>query len=159
MASGKSKLGRKLAAALHYDFVDVDSEIEKTYDESIPNIFERFGEGPFRVAEKYVLNDILSRDSNLVISTGGGVVTNGDLLSELKSKTCVVYLNVPFKMLKDRLDQRDGDRPLAADKSKLESLFLDRKPYYEQAHIEIDARNLDAATLRSLREKIENHFK
>ena len=44
MGTGKTSVGKKLAQALNFKFLDSDEEIEKKYSMSIKDIFERFGE-------------------------------------------------------------------------------------------------------------------
>ena len=46
--SGKSTSGRELAILLEREFVDMDSEIEKLHEQTIPDIFEEHGEVGFR---------------------------------------------------------------------------------------------------------------
>ena len=55
MGSGKSAVGRQLAAALQYDFVDSDAKIESVYQKPIREIFKRDGEAAFRDQESYIL--------------------------------------------------------------------------------------------------------
>lgn len=72
--SGKSTVGRQLAAQLGKPFVDVDNEIAQQAGMSIPDIFADQGEAGFRQWESRVLEQ-LGKESGLVIATGGGCVT------------------------------------------------------------------------------------
>jgi shikimate kinase len=74
MASGKSTLGKKLAQTLEIDFLDTDNEIEKKAGAEISWIFEVEGEDGFRERESKALQKSVEKD-NVVISTGGGIVT------------------------------------------------------------------------------------
>jgi len=47
MGSGKSTLGRKLAAALNLTFIDLDTFLEEKYFRTIPQIFAEEGESEF----------------------------------------------------------------------------------------------------------------
>ncbi|NDH39071.1 MAG: hypothetical protein EBY45_01395, partial [Gammaproteobacteria bacterium] len=58
MGSGKSTVGRHLAALLEYDFVDSDAEIETRAGADIPWIFDVEGESGFRLREANVLQDL-----------------------------------------------------------------------------------------------------
>ncbi len=51
MGAGKSTVGRRLATRLDLPFIDADTEIEKSADMTIPEIFERYGEASFRQGE------------------------------------------------------------------------------------------------------------
>ena len=70
MGSGKTTLGRKLAARMQYEFIDLDHKLEQQVELSIAEYFTLFGEDAFRKLEK----DVLRRTpypENAVISTGG----------------------------------------------------------------------------------------
>ncbi|MFN3218274.1 MAG: shikimate kinase [Acidimicrobiales bacterium] len=72
MATGKSSVGRVLAARLGRPFVDTDAEIEARHG-PIPAIFDAHGESGFRACEREVAADVAAR-RGLVVSTGGGMV-------------------------------------------------------------------------------------
>ena len=73
MGAGKSSVGRPLAEALGYRFVDADAVVEQAAGQSIAEIFAHGGEAGFRALETAVLDRIASWHS-LVVATGGGVV-------------------------------------------------------------------------------------
>ena len=140
MASGKSTLGKKLAQTLNIDFIDTDKEIEKKAGAEISWIFEVEGERGFREREGKVLNKSINKE-DVVISTGGGIVTvkkNRDLMT---AKGKVVYLKTPLEIQLKRTE-KDKKRPLLAKGNKkqiLEALKKGRDPKYEEiADITID---------------------
>ena len=140
MASGKSTLGEKLAQALNIDFIDTDKEIEKKAGAEISWIFEVEGEKGFRERERKVLNKSINKE-DVVISTGGGIVTvkkNRDLMT---AKGKVVYLKTPLEIQLKRTE-KDKKRPLLAKGNKkqiLEALKKERDHKYEEiADITID---------------------
>ena len=75
MGVGKTSVGQMLAKKLNFNFIDTDYEIEKVSSETIPNIFEIYGEDYFRKIENNILKKVL-KENNVVISTGGGIITN-----------------------------------------------------------------------------------
>ena len=85
--SGKSTSGKELAQLLERDFVDMDSEIEKLQNESIPSIFTNHGEPFFRSIETGLL-DSISRKTDQIVSTGGGVPT---IPKNVKIMSCLLY--------------------------------------------------------------------
>ena len=140
MASGKSTLGKKLAQTLNIGFIDTDKEIEKKAGAEISWIFEVEGEKGFRERERKVLNKSVNKE-DVVISTGGGIVTvkkNRDLMT---AKGKVVYLKTPLEIQLKRTE-KDKKRPLLAKGNKkqiLEALKKGRDPKYEEiADITID---------------------
>ncbi len=76
-ASGKTTVGRALAARLCRDFVDTDHLVEAEAGREITAIFEQSGEETFRHLESEILRRVCERSAQgeeLVVATGGGVV-------------------------------------------------------------------------------------
>ncbi|MDD6188241.1 MAG: shikimate kinase [Clostridiales bacterium] len=119
---GKSTVGGELAARLGRRLVDMDGEIVKRAGKTIPEIFAQDGEEEFRRLETAVLADI-SRESGLVIATGGGVVTRPENLPLLRRNSRVVLLERPIDDL-----PTDG-RPLS-QKYTPSQLAIARAPLY-----------------------------
>lgn len=71
--SGKTTVGRELAALSGKPFVDLDAEIVKRAGKPIPDIFAQEGEGAFRDLETEVLKEACARGGQ-IIATGGGAV-------------------------------------------------------------------------------------
>ena len=83
MGSGKSHVGRLLAARLGLVFVDVDARIEADAGLPIPAIFAGEGEAGFRARESRILADTLARQGQVVATGGGAVLDAGNLQVEL----------------------------------------------------------------------------
>ncbi|MDM7938260.1 MAG: shikimate kinase [Cyanobium sp. CZS 48M] len=138
MGSGKSTVGRPLAAALGYRFIDADSVIEQHAGCSIPELFERQGETGFRDLESVVLNRIACWHS-LVVATGGGVVSRPGNWGQMR-QGLVVWLDAPEEMLLERLRADPGQRPLLASTdpaARLRQLLAERRPLYGQADLRV----------------------
>ena len=138
MGSGKSSVGRHLAEALNYRFIDADTSLEEVAGRSVPEIFASDGESGFRALESAVLNQIASWHS-LVVATGGGVVTQPANWGELHQGV-VVWLDAPDAMLLQRLEADPTPRPLmeAEDRAeRLATLLAERRPLYAQADLRI----------------------
>ena len=58
MGTGKSKFGRLVSKTLNFNFYDTDSLIEKEFNTTIKNLFEKSGETFFRQAEKKTIKKI-----------------------------------------------------------------------------------------------------
>ena len=109
MGSGKSSLGKKLAKSLDKKFIDTDKEIEKKEDKTINEIFENNGEKYFREKEKEFLKSI-PNSLNMVIATGGGIVTDQENREKLKENR-VIFLNASVERQSKRTSRSDK-RPL-----------------------------------------------
>ncbi len=130
--SGKSTIGRRLAARLGLDFVDADRELEARSGVSIATIFEIEGEAGFRDRESRLLVELCARN-DVVIATGGGVVLREENRRVLAERGQVVYLEASIAELWSRL-RHDRKRPLLQHgdaREKLAQLLRDRTPLYE----------------------------
>jgi len=131
MGSGKSSIGRRLAAHLETGMVDLDHYIVEKAGRSIPEIFAELGEDAFRDMESEALREVLSKPA--VIATGGGVVMREANRVLLKSHPPVIWLKCSPESLAKRIDG-DSNRPLIAagdTLKKLQELAEIRYPLYE----------------------------
>jgi shikimate kinase len=138
MGTGKSAVGRPLAAALGYRFLDADTSVERVAGRSIPELFAEVGEPGFRDLETAVLGQIASWHS-LVVATGGGVVTRPENWGHMQQGV-VVWLDAPPELLLSRLAADPSPRPLlqtADPESQLSSLLSQRQRLYAQADLHI----------------------
>ncbi len=122
--SGKTTVGRLLAAHTGLRFVDADAVIEERAGISIPEIFEAEGEEGFRWLETQVLAD-LGKQSGLIIATGGGCVTREANYSLLHQNGTIFCLDRAIALL-----PIEG-RPLS-QASKLTEMYRIRKPLYDR---------------------------
>lgn len=143
MGSGKSTvaavLGRKLGLTV-YEMDDLIVELSGL--DSIPAIFAAKGEAYFRELEARVAHSLRERE-NVVISTGGGVISRPANMQNLTSAGgVVVYLRTSFEILAERIGDISG-RPLFADGAKARALYLEREPVYQSyATITVDTDSL-----------------
>jgi len=142
MGSGKSTVAKKLSERLGVDWVDIDREVEREVGIPIPDIFKRFGEDFFRRKEREKLKEILSREEDLVISTGGGLPAYRDSMKLINNRSFSVYLECPFDVLWKRISG-DGNRPLVKlGFERVKELFERRLPYYEMARLKVRTDNI-----------------
>ena len=138
MGSGKSTVGRPLAEALGYRFLDADTSLEQVAGKPIPELFASEGEAGFRTLEAAVLNQIAAWHS-LVVATGGGVVTRPENWGQLHQGV-VIWLDAPDALLLERLGADPTPRPLLAcpnPAARLAELLQERRPLYAQADLHI----------------------
>jgi shikimate kinase len=149
MASGKTSLGKRVAAALGVPFVDCDREIERRDGRTVPEIFAADGEAAFRLMEERTIGDLLAEPGVRVVATGGGAVLSASTRRRLRSSATVVWLRAAPAVLASRA-RPDGSRPLLKDDARgtLERLSLERAPLYgEVAHHVIDVDGGDRRVL------------
>src|SRR6266849_5089734 len=150
MGSGKSTVGRMLAAQLAWHFADLDAEIERESGLSISQIFEQKGETVFRDIEHECLARILGsaseRDTRTVLALGGGTFAqprNAALLSESGQPprgagTVLIWLDCPMEDLLQRCVLMGG-RPMFRDEASFRKLYQERLPYYQQAEYRVES--------------------
>ena len=145
MASGKSTVGRVLAARLRWRFEDVDHLIEVREQTTVAEIFARHGEAYFRAAEREILA-LLQPLRHVVIATGGGTFADPDNRTAINMDGASVWIDVPLTELVARIPL-DGRRPLAADRAALERLFAARVDTYRLAHLRVNASRSSASVV------------
>lgn len=134
MGCGKTTVGKLLAVALEREFVDLDQVIETTQNTSISSIFKEKGEAFFRELETKALNQY-KNTSNLVISTGGGIVETEKNLEILEANFITIYLETSPDVIFERIKD-DTTRPLlqtTTPKKTLEKLLKKREKSYKKA--------------------------
>lgn len=122
--SGKSTLGKALAARLGRDFLDSDAVIEEEEKKAIPEIFREVGEQGFRDIESRVIRS-LSALRGKIIATGGGAVLREENVKELRSNGTLLFLDAPLETL-----MPTGDRPLTATFDDLKKRYEERYDIY-----------------------------
>jgi shikimate kinase len=145
MGSGKSTVGRLLAARLGWRFKDLDDEIERSEGRSIAEIFAESSEAVFRHLETETLQSTLC-DCQVVLALGGGAIetpANRELLAA-SERTLVVLLVAPFAVLYDRCLRQNSSpesavRPLLGNpESAAERLESRNGLYKATAHLVVD---------------------
>ena len=132
MGTGKSTVGRLLAKALNYHFLDTDQLIEKKENRTIESIFKESGESYFRNIERDIINQFEKK--TYVYSTGGGFPIYNKNIDKLKDIGQVVYLKTSsFELLNNRIKD-NFSRPMFKDAISFENLLKQREPIYCEAH-------------------------
>lgn len=153
MCSGKSTVGKLLAEELGWKFVDVDEEVVRREGLSIPEIFEKKGEGYFRELELGLLKELAEKEG-VVISTGGGLGANPKAMGFMKDKGLVVWLRVSYEEFLRRCGD-DPNRPLLRRGEKeLRKLMEEREKVYSLAELWIEESSSPKDAVRSIKEKL-----
>lgn len=143
MGSGKTTVGRRLAARLQLSFVDADVEIERAAGQTIPEIFAEHGEPYFRDGERRVILRLLNEPPH-VLATGGGAFMNTETRAAIRAKAISIWLNANFDVLAQRL-KRKSNRPLLDNpdpEATIRRLLSERNPIYAEADIAVTSRDV-----------------
>lgn len=136
MGSGKTAIGKALAARLEVPFLDSDAAIEEAAALSIGEIFERDGETFFRKREAEVIDRLLTTEV-CILSTGGGAFLTDTVREAIAEKGAAVWLDASLEILWERVRHKDT-RPLLRTpnpRQTLSDLFEARVPIYRKARI------------------------
>lgn len=137
--SGKSTVGKALAAALDLPFVDLDEYLTEREGRSIAEIVAKSGWPAFRKLEKACLAEVCAGISGpAIISTGGGIVLDPANRDFMRERGTVFWLAVDPETATARLEANPvpDQRPAFTDQSLLEEmrgLATSRAPHYHAA--------------------------
>ena len=158
--SGKTFLGREVAALMKYPFYDTDKTIEEEEGKSITALFDEKGEEYFREVEARRLRDF-GKIKKAVIATGGGLPCFHDNMEWMNEHGLTVYLQASDAFLFHRLIHDKKSRPLIRSLSDVELMeyitgtLFQRKAYYGKARIIVNAENMTPVKLLRKLEKQE----
>jgi shikimate kinase len=152
MGSGKTTIGKKLAALLPGKFIDLDDVIEEQEAMTISKIFVERGEEYFREKEASCLRG-LQMEEHIVVATGGGTPCFHNNMEWMKHEGLTMYLRVRPHVLADRLQKEKEHRPLLQGKTGedlvlfISQKLMEREPFYLQSELVAEGGDLTAETL------------
>ncbi|MHB1653759.1 MAG: shikimate kinase [Desulfitobacteriaceae bacterium] len=143
MGTGKSTVGRRLAKALDWEFIDTDSEIEELTGLDIADLFRLHGERRFR-SEEALLIKRLSDRKECVIATGGGAMLDPENRVLLTRNGLIISLYATVDTILQRVSSRPNARPLLkGSRESIEELWSVRQEVYARADLIIDTMDKD----------------
>jgi len=145
--AGKSTLGSLLARELNRPFIELDREIEKDTGIAVKEIFMLYGQSRFRRLERFALERILTTQADVVIATGGGIVSEPASYELLLSTCFTVWLQArPDDHMNRVLEQRDyritADYLYEEAMDNIRRVLAERDPMYRRADAIIDTSGL-----------------
>lgn len=151
--SGKSTLGRQLAALMGYKVFDTDKAIEHKFHTTIPLFFERYGEKAFRIVESQILSSTSAMEKTIV-ATGGGTACSEENIRLILNSGIAIYLQMSVDDIMQRIAISHKKRPLLASlESEEQRHFIERQlsariHFYSQAQITVPAFDATAEKLK-----------
>lgn len=141
MGTGKTTVGKIVAAKLKWLFFDTDSLAETTEGITVAEIFSKKGESHFRNVEKRCLEGLVSM-SEVVIATGGGTLLNPENLAMANQDAALICLWVSEDELRKRLHKNKSRPLLKSGISSALDLLKERDPQYRQMGLQVDTTGL-----------------
>ncbi len=130
-ASGKTTIGRELAAVIGWAHIDTDHMIEAFYGAKLQQLTDSLGKEGFLDMESQAIQALAV--NRAVLSTGGSVVYRQDAVDFLAGLGPLVHIDVPLPIILARI-ARKPDRGLAiAPGQTIEDLYAERHALYQKA--------------------------
>jgi XRE family aerobic/anaerobic benzoate catabolism transcriptional regulator len=146
--AGKSTLGK-----IGWNFVELNKEIERQNGLSVPEIINLYGQEGFRRMEQAALGQLLARKEQMVLATGGGIVSEPLTFELVLSSFYTIWVKAEPEEHMARVRGQGDLRPMAEDPSamaELRNILVSREPLYARANAVVDTAGLsvDAAAAR-----------
>jgi shikimate kinase len=135
---GKTSVGRRAAALLACEFIDIDDVIERQTGLSVADIFRQHGQAEFRAMETRAIEATYAqRSAGLrIVAVGGGAVESPANRTVLSRSAVRIWLTAPTATLAARI----AADPLSASRRpsitggdalvELDELLARRTPHY-----------------------------
>ncbi len=136
--SGKTTIGKSVAEAIDWSFVDADNMLVEKYGKHIKDIVDTEGWEAFRHQERSMLQQICTKKRQ-VVATGGGVVLDAGNVRTMQDSGIIIGLGATAETIRKRMLQDINTanfRPALTDKGLIEEIkdmLSKRNPYYENA--------------------------
>ncbi|MEA2834535.1 MAG: family transcriptional regulator, aerobic/anaerobic benzoate catabolism transcriptional [Methylobacteriaceae bacterium] len=143
--AGKSTLGRIVAEKLGWHFVELNKEIERDNDMSVPEIFAMYGQEGYRRFEQAAVRKLIARDGPILLATGGGIVAEPVTFDLILSSFYTIWLKAEPEEHMRRVREQGDLRPMGGDASamqELRAILVSREPFYARARATVDTAGL-----------------
>ena len=143
--AGKSTLGRKLAAALQYRFIELDQTIEELSGMDSTQIHSMLGQSAYRRYEFDALRSLVAgKSGNVVVAAPGSIVSEPETYSFLLANFLSVWIKASPEEHMARVIAQGDMRPMAGNReamNDLKRILATRESLYSKAEIEINTSN------------------
>jgi XRE family aerobic/anaerobic benzoate catabolism transcriptional regulator len=139
--AGKTTLGSALAKALRRPFIELDREIEKEAGMALTEIFMMYGQARYRDLERHCLERLIASQREVVVSVGGGVVSEPDSYQLLLTNCFTVWIKASPAEHMSRVVAQGDMRPMQGHgraMQDLKEILQAREPFYGRADAVVD---------------------
>jgi len=139
--AGKSTLGARIAKEFKAPFIELDSEIEKDAGMPLAEIFSLYGQSGYRRIERRTLERVLQQFERVIISIGGGVVSEKENYDYLLKNCFTIWIKAQPEEHMARVIAQGDFRAMTDNDEAMEDLrrILEaRQSFYEKADGVVD---------------------
>ena len=139
--AGKSTLGARIAKVFKAPCIELDSEIEKDAGIPLAEIFSLSGQSGYRRSERQTLERVLRQHERVIISIGGGVVSEKENYDYLLKNCFTIWIKAQPEEHMARVIAQGDFRAMENNDEAMEDLrrILEaREPLYEKADGVVD---------------------
>jgi shikimate kinase len=130
-ASGKTTIGRALAAQIGWAHIDTDHLIEAHYGARLQQITKAMSGPDFLDLESQIIRRLVA--GSVVISTGGSVIYRQEAMDFLAKLGPIVHIDVPLPIIETRIARKPDRGLIMAPGQTIEDLYNKRKVLYAKA--------------------------
>ena len=128
--AGKSTVGVVLAKLMCMTFIDGDLLIQNKEGKRLSKIIDEIGNEGFLKLENSILASL--KVNNSIIATGGSAIFGKEAMENLKKISTIVYINVPYEVLEQRLKSLKNRGVIFEEGQTLKDIYDIRTPLYEK---------------------------
>lgn len=142
--AGKSTLGRRLAKKLNFDFVELNSAIEKESGIPVSEVMALYGQEGYRRLEQQAVERVVEEMQQVVLAVGGGIVSEPETFNTVLRSFHTVWLKASPEEHMQRVRDQGDNRPMAGNPramDELKSILSSREALYARADLMVDTSN------------------
>jgi XRE family transcriptional regulator, aerobic/anaerobic benzoate catabolism transcriptional regulator len=139
--AGKSTIGARVAAALSWDFVELDGYIREQAGMPLRELFEYHGVERYRALRLEALESVLAASGDAVIEVGGSIVMDQEAYARLRASSETVWLQATPEEHLRRVKEQGDTRPMAGREDplgELRGILKQRRPLYALSRFRLD---------------------
>lgn len=144
MGSGKSTVGRRLAARTGWPYLDNDQLVAEVSGRPAPTLIADEGEDALHAMEVAAFELALTKPTPVIVGLAGSLVTDEALRARIQDAGTVVWLRAGPATLLRRAGSGRGRRPEALAADWIKRTAAERSPMFEEvAHLVIDVDRIE----------------